>query len=183
VTSEVFLAAFARIGDFTGGGDAFRRFIFTLAHHKAVDEIRRQHGPRVPRQVELVQEAHARRSPSAEDVALREEYGPRVAGWLAALPLSQREVLLLRIAADLDLGEVAEHVGRTEGAVKQLQYRALRTLRAQVPTPRSGAGPKPADAVVKAADNVEAQGTLAVRTVGVVHPGRPRHPAAPAPRQ
>ena len=41
VTSEVFLAAFQRIAAFQGGGAAFRSWLFTIAHHKAVAPRRR----------------------------------------------------------------------------------------------------------------------------------------------
>lgn len=129
VTSEVFLAAFARIGDFAGDGVQFRRFVFTLAHHKAVDDIRRRFGPRVPRTQELDAENDPRRAASAEDEALRDLYGARTQQLLDLLPDAQREVLLLRIVAELDVAEVAQLLGRSHGAVKQLQHRALITLR------------------------------------------------------
>jgi RNA polymerase sigma factor (sigma-70 family) len=132
VTSEVFLAAFARIGSFDGGGDEFRRFLFTLAHHKSVDDIRKRFGPRIPRQSDSPREQDLPHSPSAEDVVLHGELTPRIAALLGALPAVQREVLLLRVVAGLDISDVAIIVGRSEGAVKQLQHRALRFLRAQL---------------------------------------------------
>jgi RNA polymerase sigma factor (sigma-70 family) len=132
VTSDVFLAAFARIGDFDGDGDAFRRFLFTLAHHKSVDDIRKRFGPRVPRQIESPHEQDLPRSPSAEDVVLHGELSPQIGALVAALPALQREVLLLRVVAGLDISDVAVIVGRSEGAVKQLQHRALRFLRSQI---------------------------------------------------
>lgn len=142
VTSEVFLAAFARIGQFTGGGTDFRRYLFTVAHHKSVDDVRRRFGPQVPRQVELDAAADPRREPSAEDAALAGRLSPQLQAALAELPVAQREVLLLRLVADLDVDAVAEVLDRTPGAVKQLQHRALGTLRrtlAAVPAHPSGA--------------------------------------------
>jgi RNA polymerase sigma factor (sigma-70 family) len=132
VTSEVFLAAFTRIGDFVGDGRQFRRFLFTVAHHKSVDDIRRRFGPRVPQQVELTEAGDPRRAASAEDEALREVYGEQIQQLLASLPPVQREVLLLRVVTGLDVADVAAVVGRSEGAVKQLQHRALTSLRGQL---------------------------------------------------
>jgi RNA polymerase sigma factor (sigma-70 family) len=132
VTSEVFLAAFTRIGDFVGDGRQFRRFLFTVAHHKSVDDIRRRFGPRAPRQVELTEAGDPRRAASAEDEALREVYGEQIQQLLASLPPVQREVLLLRVVTGLDVADVAAVVGRSEGAVKQLQHRALTSLRGQL---------------------------------------------------
>lgn len=132
VTSEVFLGAFARIGDFSGGGAEFRRYLFTLAHHKSVDDIRARFGPRVPRQVPMDEAVDPRRSPSAEDVALNGRLAPDVAAVLATLPALQREVLILRVVAQLDVREVGTIIGRSEGATKQLQHRALQSLRRQL---------------------------------------------------
>jgi RNA polymerase sigma factor (sigma-70 family) len=140
VTSEVFLAAFARIGDFEGSAVQFRRFLFTLAHHKSVDDIRRRFGPRVPRFDELDVDSDPRRSSSAEEVALTGHLDPDLADALAALPESQREVLLLRVVAGLDVSEVAAVIGRSEGAVKQLQHRALIALRSELPERTSAVG-------------------------------------------
>ncbi|MEO7745179.1 MAG: sigma-70 family RNA polymerase sigma factor [Actinomycetota bacterium] len=129
VTSEVFAAAFARIGDFVGGGAQFRRFVFTLAHHKAVDDIRRRFGPRAMALRPFEEDADPRRADSAEDDAVRDLYGEQLQRWLGALAPAQREVLLLRVVAGLDVADVAAVLGRSQGAVKQLQHRAITTLR------------------------------------------------------
>jgi RNA polymerase sigma-70 factor (ECF subfamily) len=53
----------------------------------------------------------------------------RVRRLLDALPPDQRDVVVMRILADLSVAQVAEAVGRSEGAVKQLQRRGLLALR------------------------------------------------------
>jgi len=53
----------------------------------------------------------------------------RVVELLRDLPADQREVLVLRVVADLSVQEVATVIGRSPGAVKQLQHRAVRKLR------------------------------------------------------
>ena len=67
--------------------------------------------------------------PSAEDDALRALGNARVEAILALLPADQREVLYLRVIADLSIEHVAQVIGRSQGAVKQLQRRALIALR------------------------------------------------------
>jgi RNA polymerase sigma factor (sigma-70 family) len=133
VTSEVFLAAFARIGEFVGEGAQFRRYVFTLAHHKAVDDIRRRFSSTARQTVPFSDEVDPRRAPSAEDLAGHFSLDPDLATLLDSLPPLQRDVLLLRVVAGLDLADVAELIGRTEGATKQLQHRALTGLRRQLP--------------------------------------------------
>ncbi len=51
---------------------------------------------------------------------------------LDQLPADQRDVLLMRVVADLGVEETATALGKSPGAVKQLQRRALLTLRARV---------------------------------------------------
>ena len=132
VTSEVFLATYARLRDFSGDGSAFRRYVFTLAHHKSVNDIRSRYGPRVPLQVPISEETDTRRSPSAETEALSDELDEQLEDMLRLLPEVQREVLLLRVVAGLTVGQVADILGRTSGAVSQLQHRALTSLRSVV---------------------------------------------------
>lgn len=143
VTSEVFLAVFTRFPRFHGDGAALRSFVFTVAHHRAVDAVRRnrRHQPEVPYE----EEAHDDRTVgSAEDEALQTLAADRARALLALLPPAQQEVLALRILGELTVTEVSELTGRSTGAVKQLQRRGLTALQrhvsiteARVPVPRS----------------------------------------------
>jgi len=48
------------------------------------------------------------------------------------LPDDQRLVIAMRFAEEKSIREIAEHLGRSEGAIKQLQFRGLQNLRAQL---------------------------------------------------
>jgi len=48
------------------------------------------------------------------------------------LPADQRRVIALRFAEEKSIREIAAELGRSEGAVKQLQFRALQNLRARM---------------------------------------------------
>lgn len=128
VTSEVFLAALRGLDRFVGAGDGFRRWLFTIAHHKATDWFRVR--GRLPDLDELTPESDPRCVESAEEAALPrlQVFGLRPA--LDGLPAPQREVLLLRVLADLPVEEIAALLGRTPGAVRQAQKRAVASLRA-----------------------------------------------------
>lgn len=141
VTSEVFLAAFRGIGRLEGDGAAFRAWLFTIAHHKAVDAVRRP-TRELPVDAgagtdgELLLDRGVSRS--AEDEAMDRVGGAAALRSLDVLTADQREVLLLRVVADLSLAETAQVLGKPVGAVKALQHRALARLRAAVsPDPRS----------------------------------------------
>jgi RNA polymerase sigma-70 factor (ECF subfamily) len=130
VTSEVFLAAFRGLAGFDGDGAAFRRWLFTIAHHRAVDAVRRQ--SRVAGDVPLEAELLDRRGGavrSAETEALGRMAGEAALRLIDDLPADQRDVLLLRVVADLSVEEVAVVLERSADAVRQLHRRALTRLR------------------------------------------------------
>jgi RNA polymerase sigma-70 factor (ECF subfamily) len=54
----------------------------------------------------------------------------RLFGLVGQLPKDQRRVIAMRFAEEKSIREIAQALGRTEGAVKQLQFRALQNLRA-----------------------------------------------------
>lgn len=115
---DVFVDVLRGLDGFRGDDDALRRWVFTIAHHRLVDDHRR----RARRQRLLRTQRQLRVAPPAEP------FDPALIAALDALTPDQREVVVLRFVADLSLETVAEMTGRPEGAVKSLQHRALRNL-------------------------------------------------------
>lgn len=124
LTSEVFQRAFGRIGSFSGDEARFRSWVFTIAHNLLVDDRRR-------RQRRPVTTAAPTDAPGGdvEEDALRRLSEERVRRLCALLVPDQRDVLLLRLVAGMTLEETATVTGRTTGAVKALQHRAVAALR------------------------------------------------------
>lgn len=127
VTSDVFLAFLPRLGMVTGGPDGLRTLVFSIAHARMVDDHRRRR--REPEMTEYDVTADWRTSASAEHQAVQALGTDGVVEMLGELSPDQREVLVLRIVADLTVEQVAEVVGKSAGAVKQLQRRGLICLR------------------------------------------------------
>lgn len=128
LTSEVFLALFPRLPSVTGGAGGLRTLVFSVAHARLVDDLRRR-SRRQPT-VEYDPRADDRSAPSSEEDALALLATERVRELLAVLPDDQRDVLLMRVVSDLTVEQVAKAMNRSVGAVKQLQRRGLLTLRA-----------------------------------------------------
>lgn len=127
VTQDVFLAFFPRIGGLTGGLSGAKSLLFSIAHARMVDHYRR-----VERRPDLTPYdplADSRRTASAEDQVLGQE-GTALA-LLEGLADDHREVLALRVVADLSIDQVAGIMGKSQGAIKQLQRRALQNLKDQ----------------------------------------------------
>lgn len=127
LTSEVFLGVLPRLSTFRGDEAAFRSFVFTVAHARLVDDLRRR--SRTPDAVPWSADDDGRTTASAEEGALESVGTQRVLRLLEQLVPDQRDVLLLRVVADLTVDQVADVLGKSSGAVKQLQRRGLIALR------------------------------------------------------
>lgn len=126
-TQEVFLTVFSKLNSVRGGYRGLRTFAFSVAHARYVDEIRRR--VRQPQLVGYEPDADARFADSAETVVLDSLDTSAVGELMQYLKAEQREVLLLRVVADLSLKQVSEITQRSTGSVKQLQRRGLLSLK------------------------------------------------------
>ncbi|WP_168627457.1 MULTISPECIES: RNA polymerase sigma factor [unclassified Cryobacterium] len=135
LTSEVFLTVFAQLADFEGDEEQFRAFVFTIAHRRLVDELRKRSSRGL--HVEWSEESDARATSSAESQAMERIGNDDARALLDGLPPDQRDVLVLRIIADLTVEQIAELLGKRPGAVKALQRRGLERLRKKVGATRT----------------------------------------------
>lgn len=128
VTSQVFLGMVRGLGRYRDEGKPFVAWLYAMAR-KQVAFFQRGMS-RTPAQVDL-DAADQLIAQTAGPHATAEERETRVAlaNALTKLPEGQREVILLRYILSMSLADTAAAIGRTEGAVKQLQLRGLETLR------------------------------------------------------
>ena len=128
IANEVFLRVFDLLDRFEGDGTAFRSWIFTIARNQVIDAHRaRSRRPQVAGSdiPDLPVEA-------AESQAMRSLGAQRIGSLLAVLSDDQRDVILLRMIADLSLAQVAVVVDKPITAVKALQRRGLRRLQSEI---------------------------------------------------
>lgn len=135
VASETFLQVFTRLDAFEGDERAFRSWVFTIGHRRLIDE-RRQRSRRL--RATALDEAPDLVGGDAEEEAIQDLGSPWIGEVLRELSPDQRDVIVLRILADLSVEEVASIVGKRAGAVRALQHRALATIRRDLEA-RSGA--------------------------------------------
>ena len=125
LTSEVFHHALANLGRFEWRGVPFLAWLLRIARNAMADRWQRARRE----QLDPAPDSPAGTNP--EDV----EEGAGLALLIRsvdALPGDQRRVVLLRFAEEKSIRDIAQELGRTEGAVKQLQFRALENLRARL---------------------------------------------------
>lgn len=126
--SAIFVAALRGLRTFNdrGRGDAFRTWLFTIAHN----EIAGRHRWRSRHPEEPLAATNTMLDPdrSPEDTALIADDQRRLAMLLADLPPRERETIELRLA-DLKTSEIARVLGISEESVRSAQARAVAKLR------------------------------------------------------
>jgi RNA polymerase sigma-70 factor (ECF subfamily) len=120
VTATVFHKALANLHRFEWRGVPFVAWLMRIAANELADWARQRARP-LP---ELAAQSTAELDVVERRAALFRS--------VRALPDDQRRVVTLRFAEQWTIKEVAADLGRSVGAVKQLQFRALSTLRAQL---------------------------------------------------
>ena len=124
---DVFLNVVRSIDSFSGGEDAFRAWIMTIARRRLVDDQRKR--SRRPQAAATLDELLDVGSPiDTEDQAITRVDGAKTIEAIRELTPDQQDVLLLRLVADLSLEEVAGAMGKRLTSVKALQRRALASL-------------------------------------------------------
>jgi RNA polymerase sigma-70 factor (ECF subfamily) len=124
-TERTFLAALSAIDGFRDTGASFRSWLFRIAHNQVANALRSR-GRRRHDSLDLVREPAAPNDPASEVTAADDARRVRTA--LATLADDRRQVLVLRFVDGLSAREIADVLGRSEGAVRVLQHRALRDL-------------------------------------------------------
>jgi RNA polymerase sigma-70 factor (ECF subfamily) len=111
-------------------GLVFRRWLVRIAVNLAKNHLRDE--ARAPRVTLAALGAAEGRAAEAPGIVLRREQEARMRRAVLDLPRRQREVLTLRIDAELPFAEIAAALGITENAAKVSFHHATRTLRARL---------------------------------------------------
>ena len=119
ITAEVFHQALANLPRFQWRGVPFAAWLLKIAANAMNDHYKkmrkeREAGPLDPPEETYLQET---------------EHRGRLFRLVSRLPADQRSVIVMRFAEQKSIREIAVQLGRTEGAVKQLQFRGLKSLR------------------------------------------------------
>lgn len=131
LASTVWLEVAAGLERFQGDEGDFRRWLFTIAARRRIDDIRssKRRQEHAERERATARPTH---SPSAGDRAEEAAALDRALELISGLPQDQAEAVLLRIVGDLSVAEVAEIMNRREGAVRVLVHRGLKRLSERV---------------------------------------------------
>ena len=133
LAADVLLGVVRGLPRFSGGEAELRTWVFTIAHRRLVDDLRRRRRrPAEAAPPEAIDRAAGAGGDVSEDAESRLAHAA-VRAAIDELPPDQRSVVLLRIIGDLTIEEIARVVRKRPGAVKALQRRGLRRLERAYP--------------------------------------------------
>jgi len=121
VTATTFMRAYAEIGKFEWRGVPYSAWLYRVASHLVLRDHRR------PGWIELP-EGLVDPGEGPEDAAVRSEQVRRIQAAVRHLTPDQRQAITLRFGSGLRNAEVAQVMRKSEGAVKLLVFRALKSL-------------------------------------------------------
>ncbi|MFF3523897.1 ECF subfamily RNA polymerase sigma factor, BldN family [Streptomyces albidoflavus] len=131
LTSETFLRALRRIGTFTWQGRNFGAWLVTIARNLVADHFKSSRFRLEVTTGEMLDANEVERSP--EDSVLESLSNAALLDAVRRLNPQQQECVTLRFLQGLSVAETARVMGKNEGAIKTLQYRAVRTLARLLP--------------------------------------------------
>ena len=130
LTSDVFHQALANLPRFEWQGAPFAAWLFRIAANAIADRAKRL---AKESQILTARQHKISRSEELNAIDLEEiERRARLFKLVDRLPVDQRRVILMRFAEEKSIREIASELGRSEGAVKQLQFRGLQNLRTKL---------------------------------------------------
>jgi RNA polymerase sigma-70 factor (ECF subfamily) len=129
LTTQTFLRMLEAIGRFRWQSAPFSAWLFRIAHNLSMDHFRanRRWQPE-----EEVPEPIGLEAPSAELEAMKAIGRQSMLELIETLSPEQQQVLTLKFVFNFRNADVAKILGKTEGAIKSLQHRALASLQKQV---------------------------------------------------
>ena len=129
LTTQTFLRMLESIGKFRWQSAPFSAWLFRIAHNLAMDHFR---AARRWQPEEEVPEPEPDESTSAEAGALEAIGRKSMLELIEELSPEQQQVLTLKFVFNFANADVATILGKTEGAIKSLQHRALASLQKQL---------------------------------------------------
>jgi RNA polymerase sigma-70 factor (ECF subfamily) len=130
LTAEVFHRALRSLPRFKWTGAPFASWLFRIAANMITDRAKRAAREQGAGAVPDIAGVAGRTQTDIEEV----ERHARLIRLVATLPEDQRRVVIMRFVEEQSIREIAEALQRSEGAIKQLQFRALQNLRSKFTT-------------------------------------------------
>jgi RNA polymerase sigma-70 factor (ECF subfamily) len=128
LTSETFLRALRRISSYTWQGRDFGAWLVTIARNLIADHFKSSRYKLELSTSDLVEAGADRSQPGPEDQVLAGITNQALLEAVTRLNPEQQECIVLRFLQGMSVAETAAILGKNDGAIKALQYRAVKAL-------------------------------------------------------
>jgi len=138
LTADVFHQALASLPRFEWRGIPFAAWLYRIAANAIADHSKQS--TRAKRNIQIDNASgdcdFAGTAQSSDSAFEEVEHRARLFKLVDRLPADQRRVIIMRFAQEKTIAEIAAELKKSEGAIKQLQFRALTNMRAKIGTPK-----------------------------------------------
>ncbi len=128
ITQHVFLKAWKALPEFGREGKSFSAWLYRIARNTTIDYWRKKK----PLSLDPFASTLQNKQDNALDpmaIASQKEESEHIRNALHILNEDQQTILTLKFIEDLSNEEISQITGKTEGAIRQIQSRALKALR------------------------------------------------------
>ena len=128
LTQHIFIKAWNALQNFEERGKPFSAWLYAIARNAVIDHWKKKKELRL----EESEEANLKimDDPDPQEIAAHKEDGARLRDAIRILTEDQQEIIVLKFIEDRTNSEIAEITDKSEDAIRQLQFRALKALRA-----------------------------------------------------
>ncbi len=128
LTEQVFLKAWEALPGYRQRGNPFSSWLYRIAHNVVVDHHRRQQTARAVPLPDGNGGGWETNEPTTLDRVIAAEEAAALASAIAQLPEEQQQVIILRFIEGMSHAQVSRIIGKSEGACRVIQHRALTAL-------------------------------------------------------
>jgi RNA polymerase sigma-70 factor (ECF subfamily) len=132
LTADVFHLALKSLPRFEWRGAPFAAWLFKIASNEIADRSRSNARRRAQASDSVFRETADDRADAPAGLVEEAERRARLFKLVERLPRDQSRVIAMRFAEDKSIREIADALGRSEGSIKQLQFRGLQNLRVRL---------------------------------------------------
>ena len=133
LVSETFLRALRRIDSFTWQGRDFAAWLVTIARNLIADHFKSGRYRLEITTEDILESGPAQTTDGPESLVLDSLTNATLLSAVKKLNPEQQECIVLRFLQGLSVNETALAMGKNDGAIKALQYRAVRALARLLP--------------------------------------------------
>lgn len=132
LTEEIFLKVWRSIGTFSGNGHSLSTWLYRIAHNHTMDYFRAKHNWLVSTEQLATGSETLGATEDPEQIVQNKLMQEEIMALVSTLPEQQKEIIILKFIEGLNNCEIEQITGRSQGAIRITQMRALSALQQKI---------------------------------------------------